>query len=134
MKQEIILPKEEKQILLHTIGLSEGMPFYDKEKILIEPYRNYFFTHKNTVDYSFIQNLIQKNLMIKTGERFEGEYFSDTDEGIRVAKSIAFKSIPILSRSKKRYELYLHCDIGQSFSEWIRDSFWNDYRKRNGVA
>jgi hypothetical protein len=128
------LLKEEKQVLLHTLGLSEGMQFYEKEKILSEPYRNYFFTHKNTVDYPFIQSLIQKDLMVKIGERFEGEYFSTTDQGKNLAVSIALNSIKKLTRSKKRYALYLHCDIDESFSEWIKNPYWNDYRKRNGVS
>jgi hypothetical protein len=130
----IELLKEEKQILLHTLGLSERMQFYDKEKILSEPYRNYFFTHKNTTDYPFILNLIQKDLMFSTGERFEGEYFSTTEQGKNLAVSIALNSIEKLTRSKKRYALYLHCEAGESFSEWIKNSYWDDYRKRNGVS
>jgi hypothetical protein len=122
------LLKEEKQILLHTLGLSEGMQFYDKDKI-DNPYRNYFNTTKDTVDFPYIQSLVEKGLMFN----FRPSYFAVTETGIKLAKEIAFNSIEKLSRSKKRYALYLHCDIDQSFSEWIKDPYWNDYRKRNGV-
>lgn len=129
------LSKQEKQILLHTLGLRENMRFYEKDKIK-KPYRNYFYTDKNTTDFSFIQKLIEKKLMIDTGKGWPGQdgtYFCATDKGIKLAKEIAYNSIEKLTRSKKRYQLYLNCEVEETFIEWLLDPFYNNYRKRYGV-
>jgi hypothetical protein len=129
------LTKEEKQILLHSLGLRENMRFYEKDKIK-KPYRNYFYTDKNTTDFPFIQKLIEKKLMIDTGKGWsgqEGTYFCVTDKGIKLAKEIANNSIEKLTRSKKRYQLYLHCEVEETFFEWLKDSGWNKCRKEYGV-
>jgi len=49
------LSKEEKHILLHTLGL-EYIKFYEKEKIN-EPYRNRFYTSYDSKDYEIIKSL-----------------------------------------------------------------------------
>jgi len=105
---EIKLTKEEKHILLHTLGLS-NIKWYDKDKIK-DPYRNRFYTSENTTDYPVIKSLIEKKLMKDTGQgcgpadQTNCRYFAATPNGIKIAQKIALNSIPKLSKSKKRYE------------------------------
>lgn len=135
-RKEMDLSKEEQHILLHSLGLSH-LRWYEKDKLLDEPYRNRFYTSKKTKDYTFIESLISKGLMFNTQKGWDGSgstYFVVTDEGINIAKSIATKQVrenkP--SRSKMRYELYLHADCDETFGEWLKNKYWNDYRKRHG--
>ena len=60
-------------------------------------------------------------------------YFIATDKGIAIAKQLAYASIPKLSRSKKRYDLYLHSEVDEGFMDWLKNPYWNQYRKRHGV-
>jgi hypothetical protein len=39
---------------------------------------------------------------------------------------------PKISKAKLRYQLYRQSESGQTFSEWLKDNYWNDYRKANG--
>jgi hypothetical protein len=139
IKEQIVekdsLSKEEKQILLHTLGLYEGIRFYETYKI-DKPYRNYFYTSKNTVDYSFIEKLIAKGLMADSGrggDKSGSIYFFVTNKGINLAKKIARDSVVKLSRGQKRYQLYLHSEAEETFGEWLKNSYWNNYRKEYGV-
>ena len=68
----------------------------------------------------------------KTWEK-GSSYFCATDKGITVAQQIALANIPKLTRSQKRYRLYLHSEADEKFEDWLKNSYWNDYRKRNGV-
>jgi len=130
-----VLEKEEIQILLHTLGLRKKMKFYEKDKIE-DPYRNYFYTSSDTTDYPHIQNLIKKGLMVDSGKGWpdqEGTYFYATEKGIELAKKIAYDLIEKLTRSQKRYQLYLNMGCEESFFEWLKDPYYNKYRKRYGV-
>jgi len=131
------LNKEEKHILLHTLGLS-NIRWYDKDKIK-NPYRNRFYTSENTTDYPIIKSLIDKDLMQDTGkgcgnnDQSNCRYFFATLKGIETAQRIVLESIPKLSRSKKRYQLYLHMEVDEPFINWLKNPYWDDCRKRNGV-
>jgi hypothetical protein len=132
------LSKEEKQILLHSLGLS-NLRWYDKAKLKDKPDRNYFYTSKDTKDYPFIEKLIEKKLMVnseKGWENQEGTYFHVTTEGIKIALEIARKEIKenTPSRSKRRYQLYLHFECCESFGEWLKNPYWDDCRKRHNCA
>lgn len=126
------LTKEEKHILLHTLGL-ENIQFYEKEKIE-KPYRNGFYTSYKEKDFKIIKNLIDKGLMYDSKVTFkEGDtYFCATKNGILLAQKLALESIPKLTRSQKRYRLYLHSESDEGFGNWLKNSYWDDYRKRNG--
>jgi hypothetical protein len=134
------LSKEEEHILLHSLGWS-NLRWYERDKINQEPYRNYFYTSRNTVDYPFIISLIEKGLMFASEKTWEENpnddssyYFCCTEKGIDLTYSIARnqieKSKP--TRSKRRYECYLHSESDASFIDWLRSKYWNDYRKRYG--
>jgi len=127
------LTKQEQHILLHTLGLS-NIQFYEKEKIH-EPYRNRFYTSYDCDDYKIIKDLIEKELMYDTQRSWEEDrsYFCATEKGIELAQRIALENIPKMTRSQKRYRLYLHSEADEKFRDWIKNSYWDEYRKRNGV-
>jgi len=130
----IELTKEESQILLHTVGLN-NLKWYEKNKIYkIKNNRNYFYTSIKNNDYISIKSLIDKKLMIQGSQAYNNNsyYFFATEQGILTAQQIALQSMPKISRSKKRYELYIHCEANQKFGEWIKDKYWDNYRKENG--
>ena len=129
----IDLTKEEKQILLHSLGLS-NIDFYN-EYLIDSPYRNNFYTSENTTDYPIIKSLIEKGLMQDTNKGWEkgSRYFIVTEKGIEISKKLAKEFIPKITRSKKRYSLYLHSESSESFIEWLKNPYYNDYRKRYGV-
>ena len=133
--EEIILSDQEKQTLLHTLGLS-NITVFEKDKIN-NPYRNNFYTSENSDDYQHIKLLILKGLMIDTQKGWPGQdshYFIATDKGIELAKVIALESIPKLSRSKMRYQAYLHSECDDLYGDWLKNKYWDDYRKRYGVS
>lgn len=129
------MTKEERHILLHTLGMS-SIRWYETDKIK-KPYRNRFYTSEKTTDYPVIKSLINKDLMQDSGQGIGEEddcrYFFATNKGIKLAKKIAFESIPKLSRSKKRYQLYLHMESDESFGEWLKNSDWDRCRRKYGV-
>jgi hypothetical protein len=127
------LTKEEKHILLHSLGL-ENIQFYEKEKI-INPYRNSFYTSYDGSDYVIIKGLIDKGLMYDSYNTWEkgSSYFSVIEKDIVIAQKLALDNIPKLTRSQKRYILYLHSESDEKFGEWLKNSYWDDYRKQNGV-
>lgn len=122
---------KEKDILFHTLGFDYVFSFLDKHKIE-EPTRNYEYCELKEV-----QSLIDKNLMqFKCSSFNRGDsamYFEVTEDGIKLAQELCLKSLPKLTRSQKRYQVYLHCDSSETYGEWIKNSYWNDCRKRNGV-
>jgi DNA-binding PadR family transcriptional regulator len=130
---EFNLSEEELHILKHSLGISY-IQWYEREKI-DNPYRNYFYTSKNSVDYPIIQKLIKKGLMedMQRSWSEDASYYYVTNKGIDIAKQSAKESIPKLPKSKKRYQLYLHSEVDESFGDWLKNEYWNDYRKRHGV-
>ena len=131
------MSKEETHILLHTLGLSH-VQWYEKNKI-DNPYRNNFYTSKDTTDYPCIITLIEKELMADSGTGWDknSTYFYATDLGIleaqKIARTIIKNDLKQLTRSKKRYQLYLHCEINETFIDWLKNSYWDSYRKRHNV-
>ncbi len=39
----------------------------------------------------------------------------------------------LLSRSQRRYRAYLHSESNEGFGEWLKNSYWDNYRARAGV-
>lgn len=120
-------------ILKHSLGI-ECLAWYEREKIE-NPYRNYFCTNESTVDYPLICDLVQEGLMTGPFERFGNTYFVVTEKGTEIAKNLAreyaLKNKP--TRSKRRYLAYLHSESGESFFEWLKNHYWDEYRKRFGA-
>lgn len=128
------LTKEEKHVLLHSLGWSD-LRWYDKNKLEETPYRNYFYTGEDTTDYPIICSLIEKKLMFCSGASWDNgasKYYHVTEQGIDLAYSIARNLLENSkpTRSKRRYQAYLHSESDESFIEWLRNSYWDDYRKR----
>lgn len=38
-----------------------------------------------------------------------------------------------ITRSQRRYRAYLASESVESFGDWLKNSYWDDYRKRKGV-
>lgn len=130
MKENTIqmLSETEKDILFHTLGLN-----YNDV-----PNRNFFGTGTNSTDYLVLEGLVKKDIML----RFEKiSKIIPEDEIVYQIKSdlipeiITYKNSlkPKLTRSQKRYQLYLQSETTESFIEFLKNPYWNDYRKRNGV-
>ncbi len=129
------LTKEEKQVLLHSLGLSD-LSWYDKDQLSTGPIRNYFYTSKDSADYPFIKSLIKKDLMINSNKGWDkgSSYFFATPAGIILAIGLSEKQMQknMPTRSQRRYNLYRRSESEESFIEWLKNSYWNDYRKRHG--
>jgi hypothetical protein len=131
------LNKKEMHILLHSLGWG-NLRWHDIKKLDKEPYRNYFYTSLNSDDGDCIMNLVNKGFMYKSEKTWEGRpesyYFHVADEAIdyliRYLKNKLKSEKP--SRSKMRYEIYLKCDVDETFGEWLNNKFWNSYRKSYG--
>jgi len=128
------LTEKQIQILAHSLGWDK-LRWYDIKKLGVTPYRNYFFTNQSTSDYAVIQSLIAMNLMKASGPVYSessGSCFSVTEKGLCFAyyyiKNQLKGEKP--TRSKRRYECYLHCESDETFIEWLKNSYWNDCRKR----
>ena len=112
-------------LLWHSLGISE----HNRNS-----YRNYFATGSGSTDYADLMALVDAGFMTKTGspEWCGDEYvFYVTDSGA----SKAFETLPkppVLSRGKRRYKAYLDLDICENFGEWLKDPYYNDYRKDCG--
>jgi len=135
MDTVIKLNKQEEHILLHSLGIAD-IRWYEKDKIT-NPYRNYFYTSKDGTDYPYIKSLIDKALMEDSGRGWENNssYFYVTDEGKSLAMDIAFRRLKESkpSKSKRRYEIYLHSEACEKFGDWLKNHYWDDYRGQYGV-
>lgn len=128
------LTKQEEDILLHTLGWS-NLRYYEKHKLEEKPSRNYFYTDENSDDYKRIKHLVDLNLMVKSSKTWDNKefYFHVTKEGIDHAYYICRNRIDNNkpnTRSKRRYQAYLHSESDESFIDWLRNKYWDDYRKR----
>jgi hypothetical protein len=126
----------ERQLYLmrHTIGLNY-LRWYDAHKIDAEPYRNYFAASLGSEDYVEFMRMVHSGLALGPVERFGHQYFSLTDMGLGIAKesakALAKASKP--SKSKARYQAYRHSESDEKFIDWLKNPFWDDYRRRYGV-
>ena len=120
------LSKNEKSILLHTLGLNyESIHF-----------RNHFCASKTHTDYNDLLSLCNKNLMKQVSSPSfcdDGNIvFIVTQEGIEKAYEILKQQEKKLTRAQKRYRLFLKSDCSETFKEWLQNKFWDKYRKAAG--
>lgn len=130
------LTDREKDILFHTLGFDYVTSFLYVYKVH-NPVRNYEYCNLNCDDGKAIQSLIDKGLMQfkcqSMNKDDEANYYMATEKGIELAQELCLKGLPKLTRSKKRYRAYLHSDTTETFIEWLKNSYWDEYRKDYGV-
>lgn len=117
------LTKRELEILFHTLGLN----YKD------EPFRNHFVAGENHHDMNIIKSLVDKKMMC-TAKNFIGSYYFVSDSVIPELVNLKEESKPKLTRSQRRYQLYLHCESEETYGEWLKNKYWNDARKRNHAS
>lgn len=121
------ISKEEKDVLFHTLGYN----YKDT------PFRNYFLTSATSSDYKHLASLEDKGLVgrAQTPSFLDKKdiLFYVTDTGKSLAKELYIESQPKLTRSQKRYQLYLQSEADEPFGVWLKMPYWDDYRKRYGV-
>jgi len=111
-------------ILQHSLGL-------DQYGVGVQ-YRNYFMTGPGSSDYDECCELVKMGLMKSAGVQPHcggDECFIVTPEGINYV-SFNSPTPPKLTRSQKRYRAYLKSDSSETFGEWLKNPYWNDYRAR----
>lgn len=130
------LSKKEKDVLFHTLGFDCVYSFLELRRV-DTPTRNYTFCTLLSEDGEVLQSLIDKGLMIfkcqSLNKNDDAHYYEATESGISLAQELIKNSLPKLTRSKKRYRAYLHSDTSETFIEWLRNPYWDKYRKSYGV-
>lgn len=130
----MIITEKHLQILRHSLGI-DYLPWYERHKIDAGPYRNHFATSEDASEYPLIVELIAEDLMRGPFTKIGVQYFTVTNEGIALARKSAHeyakKTKP--SRSKARYLAYLHSETDESFIAWLKNPYWDDYRKQYTV-
>lgn len=118
------LTKNQIGIMKHTVS--------DRE-------RNWFGTSKGCQDANDFDQLVKLGFAVdRQPPPWSGDtaLYSLTEEGKKIVNEIEleeFKNRPILTKSKRRYNAFLDLDCPQSFGEWLKDPYWNDYRSAMGV-
>jgi len=82
-------------------------------------YRNHFCAGPGHDDYETCQSLVATGLMTRReGTQITGgdPVFYATDAG----RQAAIAPPPALTRSQRRYRMFLNADSGLSFGEWLR--------------
>jgi len=118
MREELL------QILQHSLGLDE----YGQGDM----YRNHFCAGGE--DVFLCRELVKMGYMIerKPSELTGGSIPFFVNEDGKVAVLELSPKPPKISKAKRRYQLYRQSELDQTFSEWLKDAYWNDYRKSNG--
>lgn len=104
--------------LLHILQHSLGVDKYG----LGNQYRNRFVTGPGSTDFPKCVELFELGLMRNHGPQSiaGGDYlFTVTEEG-KIAMHMNSPEPPKLSRSKQRYQQFLHADSGLSFKDWLK--------------
>lgn len=115
--------KEEMEILFHTLGLNYKP----------DPFRNHFLASVSHSDYNTLELLREKGLM-RYGHKpsfcpSEDILYIVTSKGKEIAITEKQKLTPKLTRSQKRYRSYLLSETTESFIDWLKNPYWDDYRK-----
>jgi len=124
-EKTICLTPELLHILQHSLGLDQ----YGEG----EQYRNHFCAGGKDIEKC--RALVGMGYMVESDpSELPGRwpFFHVTQEG-EEAVAIQSPKPPKLSRSKRRYTLYLDGDFSESYGEWIKDSYYDDYRREHGV-
>jgi hypothetical protein len=133
--EAIMIDAKHKQILRHSLGIN-GLHWWQSYKIDEEPYRNYFATTEDSRDFPLLQDLVEKDLMYQRKKEMFGEtVFHVTKQGVKIAKESAREKVKegMPTKSKRRYQCYLHCECDESFGEWLKNSYWDETRKQYQV-
>jgi hypothetical protein len=96
-------------------------------------YRNYFVTSKQSTDYPIIE------LSLKAGYMTEGRklgflpesdsYYYVTEAGKQFVDQ-HISAPEKLTRSQRRYRTYLSADSGECFGDWLKNKYWDNYRRQ----
>lgn len=120
------ITEKEERIMFHTLGY-DYQPRWNDNK---GGYRNWFgiYPREDDNDYIIIKSLVEKGYMQKDGViAGKEEVYSVTNKGIAYVVDLWFKkkkqNKP--SRSKRRYQAYLHwCDCYdgsfKDFLDWLK--------------
>jgi hypothetical protein len=111
--------------LLHILQHSLGLDQYGQGN----QYRNHFCAGGKDVERC--RELVAMGYMREFSPSFltgDAPGFIVTPSGID-AVALHSPKPPKLSRGKRRYRAYLHSECGESFGEWLKNSYWDDYRR-----
>jgi len=115
-------------LLHHTLGIT------DPEQI--DSYRNYFEASDGHHDLPGLLALCEAGLMIEGKSpsfcHQDSRTFYVTQEGRAVAFETRPKP-PKLTRGQRRYKAYLKSESDEKFGDWLKDPYWNDYRRQCGA-
>lgn len=113
-------------LLHHTLGITN--PEQDS-------YRNFFEASDDHGDIDGLLLLCADGLMKEVKSPSFCHDGSRTFVVTEIGKVVAHETRPKppkLTRGQLRYRTYLRSESDQSFGDWLKDDFWNDYRRRNG--
>ncbi len=102
------------QILQHSLGVDQHGRG--------QQYRNHFCTGEGSSDYADCRALVDLGLMrVRPGMNGDDYLFHVTAQG--VTEMHASSPPPAkLSRSKRRYQIWLEADSGELFGDWLKRS------------
>lgn len=115
--------------LLHILQHSLGLDKYGQGT----QYRNHFCAGGKDVEKC--RELVTFGYM----QEFRPSLITGNMPGFRVtpkgidAVALESPSPPKPTKSKKRYQLYLRSESEQSFGDWLKNEYWDDYRRGHGV-
>lgn len=115
--------------LLHILQHSLGLDQYGQG----EQYRNHYVAGGN--DVIKCRTLVEMGYMVERdmGMLCGGQpAFFVTQEG-KAAVDRESPMPPKLSRSKRRYRVYLRGGFRETYGKWLKDPFYDDYRREHGV-
>lgn len=114
------------QILQHSLGL-------DMYGLGVQ-YRNHFVAGGDDIEKC--KKLVDMEYMVeRKASKLSGgsPVFNVTKKGINVVGEES-PSPPKRTKSQRRYAAYLSSETDESFFDWLKNSYWNKYRQRLGVA
>lgn len=116
-----MIRKELLQILQHSLGVDH----YGSGA----QYRNYFCAGGN--DIALCRELVRAGYMIERSgcEASGGDPIFHVTESGKSLVATESPSPPKLTRGQRRYRAYLRSETGETFIEWMKNDYWDDYRK-----
>lgn len=126
MADKTVTTKYQLDLMCHALGLRQKGD---------QSHRNYFAADPGSKDYEEWVLLVKSGLAECFGSKPQifGSLvgFSVTDAG-RVEATKSLPEPPKLSRSRKRYLLFLGLDLDIKYGEWLKDKYYNEYRCSHG--
>jgi hypothetical protein len=117
------ITKNQFNMMKHALGLN-----YKETS-----FRNHYVSSKTGKDFDEWQYLVKNCLAVEMKSSLIGYHFvcfQVTERGREIVKILIQKTKPKLTRSQKRYKAYLKSDTEETFIDWLRNPYWDDYRKR----